>query len=783
MKKLMTILLFVLLLIACGVTDDDSDGDKDTVQELSLQQTVTGTISKPGEVDWYHYRVVQANAVLQVQCTSNTYRPDVTLLATIYTLNEFGEKVRLYADHAPENSQLPADIEMNVYIDVPKDIYISVRDLMDDAGSDNPYYLSIDFAQSGDDNGDFAHALVIDVDDADSCETDTIGYIGDVDCFRFTAANAGIYDVRVDFSPFAGGTDVALSIELYDSEGYQVATLSQTQRSEYHIISYLEAGDYYILVDDFGKDDFDTASSYTVCVSSVESSEAQENDSREDAAAMAYDEATQTFTAQGSLDYLGDQDWYHIPLNDIVTSGFKILMVGFDDLDPAVQFRYQLDLEDQDQIVQLAHTFSGGAADYVAQIKAGTGDHYLNIKPDGAQNVIQNAPYRVSIQILDIDDPAETVLITDPDSGETLVGNNTIDTAVMLVPASEPSAATTGKISFRGDVDWYYVVIPDPSTPGVLELYLDTDGEPSLVEYSVSFIRDGVIKKLFDRNGHDGGTDLKGSIYVPAFQVADQLAYYFKVSDYQGDDGDGTVSYRIRVNYLDIPAELPLDSSIPAAEKTYVSEVAEQENTAAETIYVEVDSLTQKTFLANTDRLRFNNDAPADGVLIVENPDQTRTITFPWIAGYIDYQGDQDFYAIDLGPWMQAGVVHDTSWYYDIQIELFTDSPGSDVEYIWKFFRDRNDNQILVDRPQDSNGFFASAGDADTLLQTLDIITPEPGGQTSFWVGDQWEGRFYLSLSDFDYVASPSPDDDWGYAGQPYHIRVTLTYHPGRSYP
>jgi len=782
MKKLLTILMFGLLLVACGTSDDAQD-DEDTVQELSLQQTTSGTISKPGEVDWYHYRVVQANAVLQVKCTSNTYRPDVTLLATLYTLDESGKKVRLYADHAPENSQLPADIEMNVYIDVPKDIYVAVRDLMDDAGSDNPYYLSIDFAQGGDENGNFSQATTIAVDEADQSTTDTIGYIGDVDCFRFTAVDAGVYDVQVNFSPFAGGTDVALTMELFDSDGNQVADLSQTQRLAYHIISYLESGDYYILVDDYGKDDFDTSSPYTIFVSTVETTETHANDSRETAASMTYDNVTQTFAAEGSLDYLGDQDWYHLLLDDIDTTGFKILQIAFDDLDPAVQFGYQINLEDQDGTVQLSHTFIGNAAAYVTQIKAGTGDHLFCVKPVSAQNVIQNAPYQVSIKVLDIDDPAETVVSVDPDSGQTLVGNDTIETAVMLAPTSESNAATTGKISFRGDVDWYTIVIPDPTTPGILELYLDTDGEPSLVEYCVSFIRDGVIKKLFDSNGQNGGTELKGSIYVPAFQVSDQLAYYFKVSDYQGDDGDGTVSYHIRADYLDIPATLPFDSYIPAAEKTYVNEVAEQDSLTAETIHVEVDALVQKSFMANTTLLTFNNDAPADGVTIVTNPDQTRTITFPWIAGYIDYQGDQDFYAIDLGPWMQDNVVLDTSWYYDIQIEIFSDSPGSDVEYVWKLFRDMNGNQILVDRPQDSNGFFASAGDINIFLETLDITTPAPGDETSFWVGDAWEGRFYLGVSDFDYVASESPDDDWGYAGPPYHVRITLTYHPGQSYP
>ena len=47
-----------------------------------------------------------------------------------------------------------------------------------------------------------------------------------------------------------------------------------------------------------------------------------------------------TFTAEGSLDYLGDQDWYQVPLNDVDTLGFKILQLEFDDLDPAEKVRF-----------------------------------------------------------------------------------------------------------------------------------------------------------------------------------------------------------------------------------------------------------------------------------------------------------------------------------------------------------------------------------------------------------------------------------------------------------
>jgi len=781
MKNAILLMMICLLCMSCA-DSEDSQNDESQVQELVLKETAQGSISKAGEVDWYHYRVVQANAMLTIKCSSNTYRPDVTLLASVYTLNQDGERVRLYADHAHENSQLPADIKMNIYVDVPKDIFISVRDLMDDDWSDNPYYLTIDLAESGDENGNFFLATAIGVNDPDSCGDDTIGYIGDVDCFGFFAAEAGIYDVHMQFSPFAGGTDVELSIDLYDSEGALVSALNRTQRRNYHMISYLDAGEYYLLVDDFGKDDFDTASSYSVCVSTVESDEIMANDIRPDASTMAYDSLTQTFSAEGSLDYIEDQDWFNLPLQDVVTAGFKILKIQFDDLDPEVQFNYQLELEDEGQNIKLAHTFTGGSVAYTTQIRAGTGDHQLLIQPLAGQHLTQKAPYWISVQVLDIDDPAETLERYDVDSGETLIGNDSINTALMLTPSADVDSGTIGKISFRGDEDWYAVVIADASTPHILELFLDTASRASLVEYCVSFIRDGVIKKLVDTNGADGGTDLKGSIYVPAVQDSGPLTYYFKVSDYQGDDGDGQVPYTLRVNLLDIAGLPPEDSMLSTDPVTYFSETVEREQNDAETIYLEISSLTQQTYSADTSRLAFNGSAPAPETTITENG-QTRTIVFPWISGYVDYQGDMDFYAVDLGPWLENGVALDSNWYYDIQVELHTDSRATDVEYVWKFYRDVNANRILVDRAQDSDGFFASAGDMDLALQPLEIITPEAGGETPFWVGDEWAGTFYLSVSDFNFVGSEAPDDDWGYEGSPYYFRLTLTYHPGESHP
>ena len=769
MKKLYVLITVMFFIVSCSSFDDG--GSSGGMTELSLGETVSGSIASVGEVDWYHYRTVDANNVLQVSCSSNTYRPDVELLATVYEEDAAGNKVRLYGDHAIEGSQLPADMTLNVYINQPKDIYIAVRDLMDDEADDNPYYVSINFAQAAEGNDNFTQAVPITVDDPATCQDDAISSIGDIDVFTFEVADAGAYSIDIPFNPFDGGTEVELSIDLYDSDGVLVASLDRVQSHNYNMLPYLVPGDYFIVINDYGRDDFDPSSTYSVCVSSTESEELNANDETGTAQEMTYDAVTQTFSAAGSLDYLSDQDWYSLPLDSIATTGFKVLQVTFDDGDEVTDFSYQVDVSDDAATSILSHEFTGGSAAYYAQVKAGTGDHMILVSAAEGETVIQQQPYTLSVQVLDIDDPAEAA-----------PGNDTITTAEVLTPSANPADASIGKIGYRGDVDWFSVDVTNTvGTPHILEVYLDTDGASSLVEYYVSVMRDDVITKMFDTNGSDGGTELKTSIYVPT-SSAGTLTYYFRVCDYQGDDGDGNVDYRIRTNITEIPAALPADSVVASGDRIYFDEITERGTASAETVYLELNSLVQKTYLADTTQFKFFTGEAAAGVTRTPNADGTTTITFPWVAGYIDYLGDQDWFKMSLSDLDNNG---DESWYYDISVEMHVDAPGDSVEYIWKLYRDYNDsgvsNGILVDVAGDSDGFFASDGDDTTTISGFDLTTPGAGEE--FWAGDEWEGNFYFSISDFNFVNADHPDDDWGYTGVPYYFRVTLVYHPGVSYP
>jgi hypothetical protein len=174
-----------------------------------------------------------------------------------------------------------------------------------------------------------------------------------------------------------------------------------------------------------------------------------------------------------------------------------------------------------------------------------------------------------------------------------------------------------------------------------------------------------------------------------------------------------------------------------------------------------------------------------------------------WIAGYIDYQGDQDWFVLDIKPMMPAGGAEiPADWYYDIEVRLY--SPGSQVEYTWKLYRDVGHdgtppNRVVVERTpgttdidyvDDRDGIMAAW--ASPMVSTTPapaINQIVPSGGDDFWIGDQWQNdRYYLSISDFNYSRvsetqfNPVPDDDWGYDA-PYYFQVRLTYHPGESNP
>jgi len=382
---------------------------------------------------------------------------------------------------------------------------------------------------------------------------------------------------------------------------------------------------------------------------------------------------------------------------------------------------------------------------------------------DEQKNTVQ-APYSVSVEVLDIDDPAEI-------QGN---GNNTLAAA----DAMTSGLAIEGKISFRGDEDWYRIDV-DTSTPKVLEIYLDTTGA-GRVEHYLSLMRDGVIKKTHDADGSDGPTELKTSVWVPRSTTAPHTAaYLIKISDYQNDEGND-VPYTLQANINNIPAAVP---NGPATSPIYFDEISERDDPNGVEVELETTSLVQATFNANTTLLDYRSGGA--GITQTPNPDGTTTIAFPWIAGYTDYQGDQDWFQIPMQTLDPNNP--DDDWYYDIDVRLVSDTV-SEVEYVWKYYRDRNENTFLVDRQTEIDGYIGFVGDQDPNDSSIiDIDTQSLADD--LWVGEPWSGMYYFAVSDFNYVKlpdsyalNPRPDDDWGFSPA-YYFKITLIYHPGQSGP
>ncbi len=790
MKKI-SILLILMggCLMACSGGSGSSSG-AGSATELSLNARTFGAIEAVAEVDWYHYQAVETNNVLEIQCSGETANPTVDFLAAVYEKNDDGDLVRIWGDHAPEDAALPADLVMNIAIDEPKDLYIAVRDYLDDESSPQTRYcLQLAYTREAVDNETFAQATPLGVDDPTACHTDTIGMIGDVDCFTFETTAAGIYSVHTDFD-FYNTTPVRLDIKLYDDSGTLVHATSLSQATQFHFSVYLEQGTHYLAVQDQGRDDSDPSATYEVCVTSVTAGEILIDDTFADARAMALDLSFPhpKYDTLASIEYQQDQDWYLVPIPAATGGNFQTMKLTFNDTVPdSLNAHFQISVQDNSGTLIISHEYPNGANGYTVQFRVDPGDMVIGIKPTDATNVPQALEYSLTAEVLTIDDPPEN-------AGD---GNDSISTADVLSP---PYAAVEGKIGFRGDNDWYRITIDNSVSAQIFSIDFSAQAM-SDVEYCLDIMNGGRLKTLSDTSGQNIATQLKTSFYVP---VGADPVYFIKAGDCQGDDG-ADVAYDLIVSTADIaptPADVPGVINPESKPTFYNSETYERglllgDYDTGQAIEVECAIYPQydPEFITNNQLLK---------PMVLDTNNQYIS---DWICGYVDFQGDQDWYVLDIKPlgYYDAGVLQPipATWYYDIEIHLY--SSGSEVEYTWKLYRDRADgatppNGIVIERTpgttdilnvDDRDGIMA-AWATDLVTGTpsnVDKTVPDGVDDADFWVGDLWQNdHFYLSLSDFNYTRldsnalNPVPDDDWGYTA-PYYFQVKMTFHPNDSDP
>jgi len=771
-----------LLCSACDTSSSDHKEEAEKPAELQLNQKHRGVIDEVGQVDWAHYKVGDQDSVLSVKLSNETLRADIELLGTIYQQTADGKRVRLYADHGVKGSKQATDIKMNVRVEANSDIYIAVRDLMDDAATDNPYFLRIDATVEKPTYDSFEDAKALVLDETENCPQEKIEAKGDIDSYSFEISTAGIYKVNTEFNESQGSSAVDLYLKLYSSDGNLIDSLQKHVDNNFPITRYFSVGTYYLLVQDYGHNDDDPANFYSTCISAVESEEANGNESAESATVLSADSEGR-FQIAGSLDHLTDQDWYQVPAASTTGSDLQIIDLNFSTTNSKTLRAYLIELVDVNGQVLFSHQHNPSSSGYHVQMKVAAGQHFIKVSSDAKEVFTVAAPYSALVSTQGVSDDAETG-----------TSNDDIDKAIALSATStDDSGWTEGKIAYRGDDDWYSVTF-NRDQHKVMEVYLETDA-PSEVDYRVVIVRDDVAEKsMSNANGMLAATSLKTSILVNAVDSNDEISsseitYKFKVSDGQANDSDGDNAYRIRVNVVDIPQTLAANPEI-VGKVNYFNEVQElQDNTATEVTLL-LRSNDKLSFKANTQLLDFDGyGEAAKGQFTKIEDGSTTTFSSEWVAGYIDYQDDQDWFQIDLQPLYvaienldtKALVVQpqDEKWYYDIKVEFFTAAPGSSVEYIWKFYKDGQQNFKVVDATtKDNDGYFASAGDDDILEEGYRLTTPE--ADEKFWLNESWKGHFFFNVSDLNLIASKLPDADWGY-DQPYYFKISLVYHSGIS--
>jgi hypothetical protein len=795
MKKVCCLLLMAWALVACGgggTADTESTNSSSSAMAMQQDATITGEIAQVGEVDWYEFEAVEANRTLTVSCSSTYTDSPVDFMLTVYEKDENGNLITVFGKSAPEDAYAAADLQIQVGIQQPRHLYFAVRDFKDDEASDIvKYRIKVSYSDETAQNGTFADAIVVNAGAGQVCHTgETIFPIGDVDCYRFNISAAGVYRITAQFNVSQSMTmPVNLGLELYDESGQGVYSFKGQRPADnlYVILARLEAGAYYLVADDQGRDN-QSQYDYSVCIEPVAAAEVLGNDTQ--GGAESRTEGVDGYVLDGSLEYFQDEDWYAIPIpaagSGATSQNLRIsLHTAFDTIPEGLQGQtdpgsYRIEIRDADNT--LLHAYDqpiAATAAYSVEIAAGQGQqHTILVKPVCPQQMLMALPYQLRVQTVEVSDPGEE---TDPRT---------------LNPNGE---TVTGKIYKLGDVDNFSIAVDTAAGPKVLELYFNTS-EASEVAYNLHVMYGGKHYILKDINGTEDGAQFKASYYLPQTASAGTTVQ-LQVCDDQNNDG-ADVTYTLTADVLNIPSTVAATAaeSAKASSAVYFDELGERADTsAADVTVIEYDNYNQPEFKANTTLLR------------VDALDANNRWRSNWIKGFADYDGDRDIFELNL----DAITASQDVWYCDIQVRMF--AMAGNVEYSWALFRDSPPvNNVLLERTfwadtdgeilqydENAEGVVALWGDADLAASNYDETIP--AGTERFWLGHVWNGsKYYLSIQDFnkvlldriwndaleryDPVPNQTPDNDWGNTNsspsvRPYYFQVTVTYHPGCSHP
>lgn len=336
-----------------------------------------------------------------------------------------------------------------------------------------------------DDFGDDVDTATLILPDNSNVEGN-FDYNGDSDWFEFEIANDG------EVLGFHLGEAVGYTrFTIYNSSGGTVGS-SATWNGRTYFYGLQDAGTYYLEL----KDNFQWVGAYEFALEIIDDD-------------YANDVSTEGVIninggiVNGRIDYRGDHDWFRLEASEGDFVGFKV-----DGLVDSIALSFYV-LDEAGQILNVYRDVA--LNDIAAHTFEASGTHYLHVL-NGSTTSSDYINYSVSVAHIN-DDYSN-------------------DAATLGVKALD-GTATTGRMDYTGDVDWFTIDIKDPDQ--VLNFIAAEDHKPSINLLDA----DGNILKnynsLVDINGLTHNFDDVGTYYLAVSSGNSGETYSLTVSEVEDD--------------------------------------------------------------------------------------------------------------------------------------------------------------------------------------------------------------------------------------------------------
>lgn len=531
-------LYFLKATVSAGSGDENNSPE--FAVPLSCGEPVEDALQVRGDVDWFRIALPAGADILALSLAMPAGTPDLTL-----TLYDAAATTALASLADGDGTDGPTRLARNVRLPAAGMDYLSVRDTLDDDADAGLFYTlraeCLADPDTHEPNGNFS-TLEENLGHASPLATRVaaegfIAFQGDEDWFRLAMPGQGLMNLSIETG--AGSQPLQLVCTLFGPDGRTVKGELQVRADQdaatYHTRFALAQGVHYLRIRDAGDDGADPDVPYAVSWSFEPDPDSNEPNGNFSTRRENLNHATLLPVGgwqEGFVGSTADQDWFQVFVERPGVYNFALSNDSASDVDLMLSL-YQPDGE---TLLLVRQDEGGQGEDGPTRIEAQlylfqAGTYFLLVQDLGNDDTDLSVPYRVEVRPVPLP-------VGSPEPDEDRSQARTI----------LPGQTVTGWIEFEGDRDWYSILILG-NQDVIVEIWNDA---PSPVEF-IWFLYPPSSTQVYASAGDDTESD-SNLIHVvtgddETFWVdADHPGYYvFKVSDYNRNDWDTAVPYRLRV--------------------------------------------------------------------------------------------------------------------------------------------------------------------------------------------------------------------------------------------